>query len=399
MPRILKRLSLAFAVLALGLLLSGFLALVWLAHSVRTNQAEPVRRQLVADWEENADAFDAHLTAAAAWSTLGAPTPPGLGCHLRWTGESPPVLHHLERCKDAPAPLDDDTLAALETLGPQLLVKADAAPVVARDLSWMAQLRGHDDWSAAAGTPFEFFDVNGSFMEAPALSFTQVRGLALLRLLDGQRTGALEAAVEDVTAFARALLGRPFVLDQLVGVAVLERTRAALDAAGHPELGTKSAELEALRAARLASAFLWHPWVPKAQRERFLPKLAPASRCAAAAQTLLVLEVGPPVQENYPEFTADFSAWRKTRPCPGELLGRALDAREHLPDGSWQHLLGSSGFATGLSREDGASRLAMKLIEGTGVGRSTVTELLFSVMVAKPFAAPGGLNTSSRPPK
>lgn len=385
MPRLLKRLSLAFAVLALGLLLAGFFALLWLAHSVRENETEPVRRQLVADWEKNADALEQHLTASAAWSPPGAPVPPALGCQLKWTGESVPVARHLARCQEAPGALDDATLDALESLGAQLLVKADSAPTVARDLTWMSQLRGHDDWSSAAGTPFEFFDVNGSFMEAPALALEQVRALGLLRLLEGQRTGALEGAVEDVTAFSRALLGRPFVLDQLVGVAVLQRTRAVLDAAGHPELGAKSAELDALRAARLASAFLWHPWVPKAQRERFLPRLAPASRCAAASESLLTLEVGAPLQENYPEFVADLAAWRKTQPCSSEFVQQALEARATLPEGSWQHLLGSSGVASG----DGvASRSLLRLLEGTTLGRATVTELIFSVMVARPFAAP-----------
>ena len=386
MPRIFKRLTLAFAVLSLGTLLAGFLALLWLAHQVRTNETEPVRRQLVADWGKNADALEQNLTAAAAWNTPSAATPPELGCQLKWTGESLPVARHLARCHDAPEALDFALLATLEAPRAQLLLKADTLPVVERDLTWMARLRGHDDWSAAAGTPFEFLDVNGSFMEAPALSMRHVRALAMLRLLEGQRAGALGPAVEDVTALARALVGRPFVLDQLIGVAVLDHTRAVLDAAGHPELGTKREELAALRSARLASAFLWHPWVPRAMRERFLPKLAPASRCAAAAESLLVLEVGPPLQENYPEFAADFAAWKKTKPCSSELVELALDAREHLPDESWQHLLGSAGIASGLSHDTGFSRLLMKVVEGTALGRSTLTELIFSVTVARPFA-------------
>lgn len=385
MPRILKRLTLVFAVLALGLLLAGFLALLWLAHSVRTDQTEPVRKQLVADWEKNADALEQHLLAAAPWSTTTAPTPPELGCQLRWTGESVPVARHLARCQDVSPPLDFALLATLEQPGAQLLVKADTLPVVERDLSWMARLRGHDDWSAAEGTPFEFFDVNGTFMEAPALSMRHVRALAMLRLLEGQRTGALDAAVEDVVALARALLGRPFVLDQLIGVAVLDAARAALDAAGHPDLGPKRPELQALRAARLASAFLWHPWVPKAQRERFLPKLAPASRCAAASETLLLLEVGAPLQENYPQFVADLAAWTQTKPCQSELVQQAVAARAALPEGSWQHLLGSAGFA---AKDEASSRLLVQLIEGTSLGRATVTELIFSVMVARPFAPP-----------
>ena len=133
-PRLFKRLTLAFAVLALGILLAGFLALLWLAHQVRTNETEPVRRQLVADWEKNADAFEQNLTATTAWNTPAGRTPPELGCQLTWTGESTPVLQHLARCgaAGAPAALEDATLAALDQLGPELLTKADTAAVVNR---------------------------------------------------------------------------------------------------------------------------------------------------------------------------------------------------------------------------------------------------------------------------
>ena len=387
MPRILKRLTLAFAVLALGLALSGWLATRVLASNVMSSNTEPVRAQLVADWAKHADELDAELTAASAWSAPGEPTPPATGCQLRWTGDSAAVQQHLARCKDTPGPIDEQTLGALEALGDQLLVKAAQAPSLERDFGWMTSLHGHDDWSQVAGTPFEFFDVdpaNGSVMDAPTLALRQVRGVALLRLLAGQRAGDLAGAVDDVTALARALLGRPFVLDQLIGTAVLGRLRSTLDAVGQPQLGPSAAAVKALRGARLASAFLWHPWVPKAQRERFLGKLAPASRCAAASEALLVLEVGPPLAENYPEFVADFTAWRKSA-CTSDFLNRALDARATMPEGSWKRLLRSVEFITRAEQGEVGSALVVRAIGASPLARHAAIEVIFSVMVARPF--------------
>ncbi|MDP1829985.1 MAG: hypothetical protein Q8L48_42375 [Archangium sp.] len=388
MPRILKRLSLAFAVLAVGFVIAGWIALRVLASNVLSTDTEPVRLQLVADWAKHADGLEAWLAAVTSWSTPSGPTPVATGCQLRWTGESAAVRQHLARCGDAPGPLDEQTLVALDGLAEQLLVKAAEAPTLERDLSWMAGLHGQDDWSDVTGTPFEFVEAGSSLMDAPSLALRQVRGLALLRLLQGQRAGALDAAVDDVTAFARALLGRPFVLDQLVGVAVLDRMRAVLDGAGQPDLGPGAAEVQALRGARLASAFLWHPWVPKVQRERFLPKLAVASRCAAASEALLVLEVGPPLAENYPQFVEDFTAWRKTNPCPSAFVNRALDARATLPEGSWKQLLRSAEFVNRAEQGDFVSTLLVKTIESSALGRRAATEAIFSVTAARPFAAP-----------
>ena len=393
MPRLLKRLTLAFAVLALGLALAGWIAVRVLARNVMSSNTEPVRNQLVADWAKHADELDANLAAASAWSTQGEPTPPAAGCQLTWLGASAAVQQHLARCQQegAPGPIDEPTLGALEALGDQLLLREAAAPPFERDLAWMTSLHGHDDWSQVTFTPFEFFDVDpasGSLMDAPTLALRQVRGLALGRLLTGQRTGTLAAAVDDVTALGRALLGRPFVLDQLTGVAVLDRLRATLDAAGQPGLGPSTAEVKALRGARLASAFLWHPWVPKAQRDRFLGKLAPASRCAAASEALLVLEVGPPLAENYPEFVADFAAWRKSSPCTSAFVNRALDARATLPEGSWKPLLRSVEFISRADQGEVASALLVRAIGASPVARHAAIEVVFSVMVARPFSAP-----------
>ena len=191
-----------------------------------------------------------------------------------------------------------------------------------------------------------------------------------------------------MVALARALLGRPFLSDQLVGLAVLERTRAVLDAAGHSALGPPLAEVQALRGSRLASALLWHPWVPKAQRDRFMARLPPASRCAAASEVLPVLEAGPPLAENYPGFVEELAAWKKTAPCNSEFVVKALEARASLPPGSWKHLLRTTEFVTRAEQGEVGPALLVKIIEASPLGRHAVTEVAFSVMVAKPFPPP-----------
>ncbi len=389
MPRLLKRLSLAFAVFAIGFVLFAFIALRVVAQRVISDDTEPVRRQLVADWEKNAGTLEAQLVAAAAWNTPGERTPPELGCQLRWTGQSAPVTRHLERCPGAPGPLDEQTLTALDALNEQLLLRAGDAPVVERDFGWMASLHGHDDWSEVTGTPLEFFEVHGNIVEAPTLALRQVRGLTLLRLLQGQRTGALEAAVTDVTALARALLGRPFVLDQLVGVGILDRQRTVLDGLGRPELGPTGQDVQALRGARLASAMIWHPWVPKAQRDRVLPKLKVASRCAAASEALLLLEMGPLLAENHAAFVTDFTQWTNTTPCPSTFVRAALTARAAMPEDSWKKLLGSAQFLNRAEQGDFFSAVLVRAAESTALGRRAVTELILSLTAAKPFPGDG----------
>jgi hypothetical protein len=391
MPRLLKRLSLVFALLAVGLFVAGWITLRVIATNVMTDDTGQVRAKLVADWATNADALEASLGQVSSWNTVGGRTPPATGCQLRWAGESEAVKKHLARCTGAPGPIDEQTLGVLDAMAEQLLVKEADAPKLERDLGWMAALQGHDDWSQVEGTPFEFFDVDPAVVsasDAPLLALRQVRGLALLRLLSGQRSGAMEAAVTDVVALAKALLGRPFLSDQLIGLAVLERTRAVLDAAGQQALGPPVAELQALRSSRLASALLWHPWVPRAQRDRFLPKLPAASRCAAAGELLPVLEVGPTLAENYPDFVAELDEWKKAKPCGSDFVVRGLEARTHLPAGSWKHLLRTTEFITRAEQGDVGPSLLVKIIDASPLGRQAVTEVIFSVTVARPFPAP-----------
>lgn len=384
MPRLLKRLTLAFAVFALGLLLAGFVIFRTVAGRALSG-AEPVKQQLVFDWEQHANELEQQLTTAAGWDTPSGRTPPELGCQLKWLGESTAVEQHVARCANAPPALDFGTLAGLEGPKDQLLVKLDQAPESERDFGWMQALHAQGDWSQVAGTPLEFFDPHEPMMEAPVLSVRHVRGLALLRLVQGQRKGELAAAALDVEMLSRALLRRPFVLDQLLGVEILERSREVLAAAGHSDLSQPEEVLKALRASRLAGAMLWHPWVPKLQRDRFLPKLPAPSRCAAASEALVMLELGPLLKEQYPAFLDELQQWRKTNPCQSEFVTQSLVAREALPERSWKKLLGPESFVTRAEQGEVLPALLLKAVESTELGRKAVTELILSVITARPF--------------
>lgn len=390
----LKRLPLFFAALTVGLVFAGWLSTQLLAGRVMEKDTEPVRRRLVADWEQHADALAADLAATKAWSELDARTPPNAGCQLRWMGDSAALERHLARCDAALTPLDEATLSALEALGDQLLARAAEAPTVSRDLTWLRALRGHGDWSQAAGTPLEFVDpslARSAHFTLPQVEPAQTRGLAQLRLLEGQRAGALDEAVLDVTALARALLGRPLAVDQLLGADLLLHLRAALDAAGRPELGPPAPELASLQRARLASAMLWHPWVPRAQRDRFLPVLHAASRCAALGEALVVLETGPLLAEHYADFALELGTWHQAAPCRSDFLARMVAARRELPERSWRRLLPMAELVQRAELGDLLPGILLWAAESSAAGRHALLELIFSVTVARPFA----VNTSS----
>lgn len=388
----LKRLPLFFAALTVGLACAGWLTLRVLAGRVIDKNTEPVRRQLVADWERHAEQLEGDLALTKGWSELQEATPPGLGCQLPWRGEARSVHLHVERCEGAPRPLDDADVSALKALGDQLLVKAAEAPAPARDLSWMAALRGHDDWTMAAGTPNEFLDPTfqrSTAVPSPQVDGDQVQALARLRLLQGERAGALEAAVDDVTALARALLGRPFLADQHQGLELLKLQRRLLDAASRPSLGTPPGELAALERARLASAMLWHPWAPELTRERFLSRLHAASRCAAIGEALEVLDAGPLLAEQYPDYAADFAAWQQSAACRSDALARMVAARKTLPERSWRRLLPTAGL---VERAEGGDLLPAFLlwsVESMGSGRKAMMEVISSVTAARPFLPAG----------
>ncbi len=385
MPRLLRRLSIAFAVLAAGLVLAGWVAMRVIATNVLEKQTEPVKQQLVADWNAHADGYERDLLASAAWGVLAERTPAAIGCELRWQGEPKALKAHLARCGERGAPVPADVLETLHTLGDDVVRKTTEAPMVERDFGWMAQLHGHDDWSQADGTPLEFVELDpakgGTVLDVPVLDVVQVRALASLRLLAGVRAGDPAGAAADVSALARALLGRPVVIDQLVGITLLEHLRAQLASIERLDLAPREEEVKALRGSRLASAMIWHPWVPSALRARFLSRLPPASRCTAAGEVMLLLELGEPVAENYPTFLTDFAAWREGA-CTSDFINRGLALRTSMPKGSWQRAVQAAPV---LERSALGPSLVVRAAESSPLVRRAALETLFTVMVARPF--------------
>lgn len=391
MSRTFKRLTFAFAALAIGLLGSAWVTMRVVAVRIVDDKTAPVKQQLLADWAQQEARFVQALQATEVWTGGGEATPVSAGCQLPWTPSSHrAVTAHLGRCTAAAPRLDDATAKALETLGDDALAKEAELPALAQDLSWMAGLRGRGDWAAPEGTPYEFVDARNepSVLDWPLLDAAGTRALASVRLVQGHRAGALGDAVEDVTALGRALLGRPTLPEQLVGVAVLRRLRAQLDAAGQRELGPAKDFVDQLALTRLAGAQLWHPWLPAAQRERLLPKLPAATRCAAAADALLYAELGEPFAKVYPEYLPALHAWRKGA-CASALVQRAHDERRAAPQERWRRLL----LGGELLAVDGSTPLAglvARLVEHDSAARRAAVEVLLSVVTAKPFpeAAP-----------
>lgn len=381
-----KRLTFAFAALALGILGSLWVTMRVVAGQIVEDKTAPVKQQLLADWESHEARFLQALQATEVWASGGGATPATTGCRLAWApAQHPAVAAHLARCKDGPPTLDEALAKALDSLGDEALAKEAELPALTQDLAWMAALRGHGDWSDATGTPYEFVDSKRetSILDWPLLDARGARQLATLRLVAGQRAGTLAEAVEDVTALARALLGRPSLPEQLAGHAVLRQLRAQLDAAGHAGLGPAKDFVTDLRVSRLAAAQLWHPWLPAAQRERLLPRLPLASRCAAAADALLYGELGEPFRQVYPGHVEALHAWRGAA-CPSVALQRAWDDRRTVAPERWQRLL-TGGELLAADLAGPWPGLLSRLVEHDSAARRAAVEVLLAVVTARPF--------------
>ncbi len=388
MPRLFRRLSLFFAVLALGTLAALWVGARVVAERLVDEKTEPVRRQFLADWAANEAQFAADLEASAAFNVTQERTPASLGCELTWAGDGAALAQHLARCDHRGAPLPRELVSALEKAGDDLLRDPAKAPTFERDLGWMQALRGRDDWSQAAGTPLEFFDFSAagpSVLEVPVLDAPQLQALAALRLLEGQRAPGLEDAVLDVTALGRALLGRPVLVDQLVGLRVLQRLRGVLVAAGRPELAPSQAALDALRGSRLAAGLLFSPWVPPALRARFFPTLSAASRCAAFGNATLFLEVGELLDEHYPAYRPALAAGRPGA-CASDFIARGLDGRAAMAPGAWARALRVAARDPGDPDAVGPS-LMTRAARSSSVTRGAALETFLTLVASKPFPA------------
>ncbi|PZR09305.1 MAG: hypothetical protein DI536_22245 [Archangium gephyra] len=378
-----KRLSLVFAVLAAGGLFALWAAQRAVATNVMNDQTAPVRAKYVADWEAHADAFGRHLVVANAWLPESRPTPVSMGCQVPWSGDSTAVQRHRERCATR-GRVELEQVEALEALAGSLLTDA-SAPKIEDDLSWLKDLRGHADWLQEAGTPLEFFDTdvkNLSALDVPVLDARQVKALAARRLLEGLQHGALDEAVTDVTALAQALLGRPVLLDQLLGVELVRTLRTELGNAGKPELAPSEEVVEALRQTRLASALLWHPWTPGALPTRFSADLSPASRCAASAEAAIHEELGASLGEFYRPWLDALHALRVQHPCTADFTTRLVAARAQVPQEASRRLLRATEL---LSTDELRNALLLRAADSNELVRKAAVESYLAVTLPRPF--------------
>ncbi|MFZ5444528.1 MAG: hypothetical protein ACOZQL_31335 [Myxococcota bacterium] len=385
MPRLLRRFTLVFLVFALGLALAAWLAVRVIATRIIEDSARPVREKLVADWDQHGATLAP--TVALASSVLAArgaaePMPVAVACHLSWTGAAAAVQTHRARCDVKDPGLPADVMHQLATLSQaQLTEPALTLPEV--DLAWLALVPGHEDWSSPAGTPLEHVDVDPRTGPPPAIwpsvALEQTLAVATTRLVGGARAGDV-AAMTEVTSLGFALLSRPLIADQLVGLAVLERARAFADATGASGAPTTE-QLAALRTTAIAGSQLWSPWVPAAQRA-LLAQLPPASRCAAAIEALSTLELGQALVENYPDWARELAAWRPGG-CHLELVTRALEARRTVADERFFDAVVRGAL---LERGSLSESVVRWLFPRSALVRRAALESVLSVSAVRPFA-------------
>lgn len=378
-----KRLTLVFAVLAVGGVFALWAGQRAVATNVMNDQTVPVRAKYVADWETHLTDFEKNLGIANAWLPETRPTPSSIGCQVPWAGDSTAVQRHRERCATR-GRIELEVVESLEALAGSLLTDA-AAPKIEDDLSWLKDLRGHGDWLQEAGTPLEFFDTdvkNFSALDIPVLDARQVKALAARRLLDGLQHGTLDEAVTDVIALAQALLGRPVLLDQLLGVELVRTLRKELVNAGKTELAPSEEVVEALRQTRLASALLWHPWTPATLPARFSASLSPASRCAASGEAAIHEELGGSLGEFYRPWLDSLHALRVQHACPADFTTRLVAARANVPQEASRRLLRATEL---LSSDELRNALLLRAADTNELVRKAAVESYLAVTLPRPF--------------
>lgn len=379
-----KRATLVFALFAVGGLVALWAAQRVVATNVMKDQTTPVRDKYVADWEAHAAAFEKNTGIANTWLGETKQTPPSLGCQLPWAGDSSAVQRHRERCATRAANFDLEQIETLEALTGTLLTDA-SAPKVDEEVSWLAEFRGHADWLLEAGTPLEFFDADVSKISAldiPVLEARQVKALAARRLLLGKQNDALNDAVADVTALAQALLGRPVLLDQLLGVELLRNLRRELVSADKADLAPSEEVVEALRQTRLAASLLWHPWTPSTLQTRLSSSLSPASRCAASGEAAVHEELGTSLAEFYKPWLDGLHALRVQHACPSDFTTRVVAARANVPQDADRRLLRAAEL---LSSDELRNALLLRAADSSELVRKAAVESYLAVTLARPF--------------
>jgi hypothetical protein len=286
------------------------------------------------------------LDGGSSADPRGAPVPGWLGCRVGWAGGTGAT-----RVQPSPCPAGDALPPALvqrlTTLREDALTQRQALGRLDIDVSWMAALSGHDDWTTATGTPLAArAGEPTSLKEGPAPRCQDVNALVMVRLIRAVDDGDVAAGVRDVEALLRAVGGLPMLMatDCSSGGAWFAHSslkRAGLDAdtAGLVEL----AQRRGVERRRVA-AMVWHPWVDRAVREKVLERLTPFERCLAAIDGAAAIEYGALLDERYPGHRDAFEGWlRGPRGCSTPLT-EDFAARSRA--GNWKAMLGRDRFVT-----------------------------------------------------
>ena len=312
----LRRLPLLFAVLVLGLALSAFIAERVIVSRVRANRTAPVRAAFEADWRNNLERLEKALDATAAWNASKGPLPASAYCALPWSGDAAALQSVFSACRRVDL--------------------TEAEP------GWVDAFHAHDDWSG--------------FLSQEGLVAGALPTLDAERLDDALGD---ELTAQELTELGRALLNAPTLSVQVQGLRVLER-------AGAPDR-------EALKLARVAGALIWHPWTPKAARERVWAKLPPSSRCAAIDEAARIAAWGEPVRENEGAWLDEVRAAVSVA-CP-QLTWSTSQS-------TWKQALITSGVVARGSTEE---TVVLFISERDANARAAVFETLLAVTLLKPF--------------
>lgn len=312
----LRRLSLLLTAALVGLLLFLVIAEKVALSRISSTRIEPVRAAFVADWKTHLPAVEAALEAAQPWNASLAPLPRDAWCALPWTGPAAalgPLQHACTTDAEGPAP------------------------------DWVDGFHAADGWA-------DFLSQPGWVAGAlPTLEPDK---------LDAQLGEAL--APSELVDLGRALVNAPTLSTQLAGLQLLER-------AGTPDR-------DALKLARAAAALAFHPWTPPEVRARLLPKLPPASRCAALDEAGRIARWGAPIAEHYDGWLTEVTAWAPDA-CPRIAWAPPTD------DG-WKRALVETTLVEPGSTTEGLIHVVART---DAAARAAAVDALLAVTLLKPF--------------
>ena len=337
MKRPLVWLGVSAAVLA-GLF-GGLMAMLVLGVFPSALEQATVRR---ADFQRSLAARQAAVLEPLATPAPGDPTGAAvqraLVCKLTWVSGGG-VTVRPPGC-DGPAAVAPQLVTRVLRLKNDVLRSRASLEAGQVDLTWMKEIAGQGDWSAALSFGDE------PLVATPIPDPDALRAIVMLRLAAGLDAGDVAPAVADAEALLRAVAGLP----KSIMTASVQRTAAqAVSALRAENVEADLRGLEALADPKRFSrhdvaARLWHPWVDSSLRNKALPALTPFERCLAAVDGAAVLEFGALLDERYPGLRADFEAWaRGPTGCSLPSVERAL---EKSRTAAWKERLRRDGLVT-----------------------------------------------------